>query len=693
MEEAISGVIEKISPPYQGGWRFASVPPHGTVVGALGDLQPGDHCIFKGGWKQHPKFGKQFEASLVEIEIPRDRKGIMDYLARHFKWIGPTIARNLVEEFGDDLFQVMEKEPGRLSSIQGITEARAREIHKEYLEIRNERELDIWFATHGITMGLRNKLVEKYGSKSEAVEAVKEDPYRLADDIWGVGFKKADQIALSMGIRRDSERRTNAGVRWVLESAAEGEGHCFLPEGELIMRCREILGSTVDRVKAAIETGIAAGKLVRRGEAVYTVPLHNAERSVAENLKRLAESHHEEMMREIGHETIAQMDADQQKALHLALNSKVSIITGGPGVGKTWTVNRIIEALGDRKIELAAPTGKAAKRMAEMSGRPARTIHRLLEFHPYNGFQRSRENPLECDTLILDETSMIDIRLMACLMDAVSTKSQVIFVGDVDQLPSVGPGRVLADLIESRAIPTAHLRTLHRQAAESFINVNAKLLNAGQKLKISKASGDFWFLPEEDAESIPDIIVKACRVIPKRFQCNMDDIQVLCPQKRGPVGAENLNRVLRPVLNEGSEKIPGTPFMAGDRVIQLRNNYSLEVFNGDIGKVAGTDSEHLQVVYDDLQGKRTVMYPLTGIDELQLAYALTVHKSQGSEFPVVIVPVHTTNYMMLKRNLLYTAITRGKKLVVLAGTMKAINVAIRTVDSTMRCSNLKQLMQ
>jgi exodeoxyribonuclease V alpha subunit len=405
-------------------------------------------------------------------------------------------------------------------------------------------------------------------------------------------------------------------------------------------------------------------------------------------------------MSELTKDEIAELDEDQQAALALALESKIVIITGGPGVGKTHTTNTIIRALGKRSIELACPTGKAAKRLSEMTGREARTIHRLLEFSPIlGGFTRNRDNPLDYDTLIIDETSMIDVPLMHSLMDALTLNTQVIFVGDHNQLPSVGPGRVLADMIESGIVPVAYLKTLHRQAAKSRININAQKVNAGAKLipadfsEPADSEGDFWFVPEGVAEAIPALVTKIIQAIPGQFGFSFENIQVLCPQRRGPIGTQSMNEILRPVLNPKGEKLSGSSFQSGDRVIQTRNNYDLGVFNGDIGAVASADRDYLYLNFEDLKGKREVAYPLSDIGDLQLAYALTVHKFQGSENPVIIIPVHTTNYLMLQRNLLYTGITRGKKLVILVGTLKAVNLAIKTVDSSQRYSNLQKWLK
>lgn len=687
--ETITGTIETISRAYNNGWRFASIHPHGTVVGMLPEgLQPGDVCRFSGAWKQHEKYGRQFQADDASIEIPSDVRGVRDYLDRHFKYIGPSIAARLIEAFGDDLFDVIEHYPERLESIRGITPGRAREIHAEYLQVKNDRKHDVFFATHGITLGMRNRLVDQYGGKTNAIAAIKENPYALADAVWGVGFKKADKIALSIGVLKDSAHRLGAGVRWVLEEASQGEGHCYLPAEELLKRSREILEVGEDAIKEAVNNSIRSGTLTVIGGAVYRTDVLAMERAIARKLRPLASSRHERMMVELSSDNISGMDEDQRRALNLALSSKVVVITGGPGVGKTYTINRIIQALGDADIALAAPTGKAAKRMAEMSGRSAKTIHRLLVFNPEFGFLFNAHNPLTCDTLIIDETSMLDISLMYHLMDAVKDQ-QIIFVGDVNQLPSVGPGAVLSDLISSGVIPVAYLKTLHRQAAASSININAQRINSGQKLLVDKEKRDLVFIQEEDPLIIATRIMGICQKIPESTEFRPDDIQVLCPQKRGPIGTENMNTLLRPVLNPTGGKLKGVPFHHGDRVIQTRNNYQLGIFNGDIGRVVKVDENYLFVEIDGDE----VSYPLSELSNLKPAYALTVHKSQGSEFPVVIMPIHTTNYMMLKKNLIYTGITRGKKLVVLVGTMKAANLAIRTVDTSTRYTTLARFLK
>lgn len=531
-------------------------------------------------------------------------------------------------------------------------------------------------------------MVEHYGSKAAAVEAIKEDPYNLSEVVWGVGFKTADQIAQTLIVSPESPNRIRAALRYLLHEQAEGAGHCFLPAQELARYAQELLGIDSSLIWQGIKSGIADGRLVDHGGELYHPELFEAEQEVARTLRALAASHHEIIIQELSREEISELDPDQLAALMMACKSKVCVITGGPGTGKTFTIRRILAALGNRKVALAAPTGKAAKRMSEMTGRAASTIHRLLAYDPFVGrFIHDCNNPLDHDTLIIDETSMIDIRLMRSLLTAVTNQTQIILVGDMDQLPSVGPGRVLADMIESDMIPVARLQTLHRQAAESLININAKHINRGAKLQVNNALGDdLWFIAEEDPAAVAESIRKLIRIIPERFGYPLNEIQVLCPQKRGLIGTKELNQELRPLFNPDGTKLEGTPFLSGDRVIQLRNNYQLGVFNGDILTVTGVDPVAC-LLHLDLDGT-TIGYPLVKVVELQLAYALTIHKSQGSEFSVVIVPMHAANYIMLKRNLLYTAITRGKRLVFLVGQMKAVNLAIRTIDTSRRYTGL-----
>lgn len=701
--ETLAGQITDIRGPYRDNWCILTVKPEGNkssdlinVTGSLANFQPGDVCTFEGRWKTSQKYGKQFAAEVAVLTVPRDKDGMRLYLTRSFKWIGPVLAGKLIEVYGENLFSIIENSPESLTKVNGITPDRAKEIHEEYLKVKEDRSYDLWFAKNHISLNMQNRLVERYGDKETVIKKIKVNPYLLADEVYGVGFKKADFIALSIGIGRDSAVRVGACLRWILNEATN-EGHCYLPQAELIQRCMEYVSSDYSKVFDSLTDAFRSGKMLFVDGHIYSSNIYTCETEIAQKLRALASAHHSEIMSELDASETMELDVDQQKALFLALSSKIVIITGGPGCGKTFTINRIIRALGSRRIALAAPTGKAAKRVSEMTNRSASTIHRLLEFSPMSGgFMRGEDNPLSCDTLIIDETSMIDVPLMAALLRATTLDHQIILVGDYNQLPSVGPGRILADMIDSGIIPVARLHTLHRQAARSLINLNAQKINAGKKLTKedfcppADSTGDFWFCSEESAEDIPALIIKAICAIPKQFGYGFDDIQVLCPQKKGPVGSFHLNEVIRPVLNPAGQKLPGATFLSGDRVIQMHNNYDLNIFNGDIGTVQSADKDYLFIEFEDLQGRRVVRYPLSDLADLQLAYALTIHKSQGSEFPVVVMPIHTTNYMMLKRNLIYTGITRGKKLVVLVGTFKALNLAIKTLDSSERYTNLKK---
>lgn len=702
----IQGTIESLSRQFNQGWRIGTLRGLGKVTGLYpADCEVGDFIAADGEYVSHPRYGEQFEATQIRREIPSDTRGLRDYLDKWFPFIGPITAMALIERFGESLFDVMEKNHQLLVAVKGITEARAQQIHEQYLEIKSDVSRDQFFSRHMITPAMVNRLILEYGDKQSAIDTIEANPYLLADEVWGIGFKKADLIAQSMGIAKDSRRRINAGLEWVLQEASQGEGHCCLPRKELIKRACEILESDAEKVGALIESKIAGGDLVEsKDDMIYLAMLWAAEIDVASKLCLLAGTPQEVMMSELEESDLASMDSDQRLAVDYALRSRILVITGGPGVGKTYTVNMILKALGrERDVSLAAPTGKAAKRMSEATGREAMTLHRLLRYVPGLGFTVNRENPLKCDTLIVDESSMIDITLMHHLCDALTVRTQIIFVGDVDQLPSVGPGRVLGDMIDSGVIPTVRLTQLHRQAEHSFINRNAQRINRGEMIELpdqNSVDSDFYFVQEEAATEIPDMIRKVIELYSSTKGMKPEDIQVLCPMKRGPAGTESLNTFLRPFLNLAGQPIKDSPFLTGDRVIQTKNNYDLEVFNGDVGVVDDMcvvdeflEEKKLVVSFEDASGPRRVGYSRTQADQLQLAYSLTVHKSQGSEFPVVIVPVHTTNYIMLKRNLIYTAITRAKRCVILVGTLKAVKLAVKTVDASVRWTGLKQAMQ
>ena len=722
--ETITGRVRGLAGPFTNDFMVLDVEPHGKIVGCLPGLEPGDFCRFEGKWVEHSKFGRQFRAANAVVETPKDEQGLYYYLERHFPWIGPAVAKTMVKTFEKELFDVFEHEPGRLTEVKGITPDRATEIHETYMKVKADLEADSWFASHDISLAMLKRILKRYQNKQLAMSAIKSNPYRLADLIDGIGFKRADEIAGMIGVDRTSKHRLNAGALWTLKEAGEKKGHCFLPQDQFNAIAAKLLGVNHTLFNEAVDNLLEAEKMYSEEGALYLADLKTAEDYVAHALTELARAPHEAVLNNLTKDDLIKLDADQQKALELALKSKVLIITGGPGVGKSYTVDAIIQALGftkedNRLLRLAAPTGKAAKRMVEMTGMTAETIHRLLEFHPELGFRRNEDNLLIIEgrrpygnwrfkpirTIIIDESSMVDIRLMASFLKAVHPATQVIFVGDVDQLPSVGPGRVLKDMIDA-GIPTARLQTLHRQAAESNINLNAKKINAGKPLKKDDFGKDFWFVPvkphkdpSKEVAQIPELIIRAIEGIMENltYQAGDEnraftehDIQILCPMKKSAAGTTNLNDALRAVLNPQGQKLRYGTFWEGDRIIQLRNNYDLEVFNGDIGRVVGSDRYSITVAFEDVEGERLVAYPLEDAQDLALAYALTIHKSQGSEFPCVIMPVHTTHYIMLKRNLLYTGITRGKKMVVLVGTMKAINIAINTMDSDTRFSHLKE---
>ena len=691
--DQITGKIESMSQAFKNGWRILSVAPNIAATGCIpGGIHPGDNCLFKGKWQTHPRYGKQFSISHIEVETPKDVQGIQDYLMSNFKWIGPHIAKKVVDHFGENLFDVMKNDPLTLCQISGITKSRASEISLKYIQVEESRQIDIFFSIHGVTLNMQSRLVECYGSKEAAYKKVREDPYALADELWGVGFKKADTIALSMGTEKTSPRRIEAGIMWALKFA-EGDGHCFLPEKNLTRIAIDQLGVDGRFFFPCLEKLYERGDLIKAGTAVYTPDMLHYEENISAKLLKLTMRKEPRMLKNLTQKDLDTLDDDQRLAVAYAVNANIQIITGSPGVGKTYMIKKIIEALGqDCDVVLAAPTGKAAKRMEEATGRTAKTIHRLLEYDFHSGaFSRNKDLPLDCDTLIVDEASMIDVSLMYSLLDAITEKTQLILVGDKDQLPSVGPGAIFRDMIESNMIPSVFLKTLHRQAKESIIIKNAHLINNGKKIINNPDNLDFRFIEEERSENIPGIIEKLCSDLMNEWQCS--DVQVLCPMKKGPIGTKNLNSIIRPVFNPGFEnirKIRGTIFHLNDRVIQIKNNYQLGIFNGDIGFVSRQIDDEKFIV--DFNGNH-IEYPISTVDQLQFAYALTIHKFQGSESRVVIIPVHTTNFIMLKRNLLYTGITRGKELVIFVGTMKAVNIAIRTMDSSKRFTGLMEKLK
>ncbi len=698
-----------------------------TVVGQIFPIDEGEEIKVSGLWKVHPRYGLQFQAEQWEKVEPATVEGIERYLGSGLiKGIGPTYARRLVSAFGLDTLRVLSQEPHRLREVSGIGAIRAQRIVKAWEEQRGMRDVMLFLQGHGISSTLALKIYRAFGT--ETVAKVKDNPYCLAREVHGIGFILADRIARNMGISDDSPLRVQAGILHVLNKFSDG-GHCFAPLALLKDNASQLLGVDGDATEKAIQKLAGKGDIIieeraDRAEKVYGRDLYQAECRVTSALRNLLAS--SSSLRDKGLKGIRDkgldpstlqffipstflLDEEQREAVVQALQKKVLVITGGPGTGKTTLLTSLLALLRESDISfaLAAPTGRAAKRMAEMSGEEARTIHRLLEYDPRDHrFQRKENNPLKVDVVIIDEASMVDLFLMDHLLRAVDPRSHFILLGDVDQLPSVGPGSVLRDLIESGVVPVVVLRRIFRQARESLIVTNAHRILHGQPPLYGdgKTRSDFVFIARQSEEEILEAIkglVKSLRV--QGFQELRDflrfnpstlrpfnEVQVLSPMHRGLLGTMHLNRELRNLLNPEGESVErgGSLFRLGDRVMQLRNNYDKGVFNGDMGKIVTIDNAEGELCVD-FYG-RPVSYAFEELEELSLAYATSIHKSQGSEYPVVIIPLHTSHYPMLYRSILYTAVTRGKELVVLVGSQKALWMAIRNVRVEQRFTGLKE---
>lgn len=684
-----------------------------TVVGNLLSVSPGEVLKLKGEWHNHPKFGEQFKISSYESVIPATVKGIERYLGSGLiKGIGPVMAKRLVTKFGVETLQVIETDTKRLAEVDGIGEKRIGMIKKAWDDQKEIREVMVWLQGNGVSPTYGAKIYKQYGK--ESVQIVQQNPYRLATDIFGIGFITADKIAEQIGIAKDSLVRAEAGILYVLHQLAD-DGHVFYPYEPLIEECNKVLGVERDIIVKAIGTIALEKKIIiedlcqeefkENNKAVYLAKFHVCEVGIASRLKALMQYQknlrafdRDKAIEWVQQELVIQLAENQQMAVREAIDKKVMVVTGGPGTGKTTIINSIIkiyEKLGKRVL-LSAPTGRAAKRMSEATGHEAKTIHRLLEFSPKEGrFKKNEDTPLNADLIVIDETSMVNTLLMYQFLKAVPKDATLILVGDVDQLPSVGAGNVLKDIIDSGSIPTVRLNEIFRQAKESMIIVNAHRINNGEMPWFTPQGNqpqDFYFFQIEEPEEVLAKIVELCRdKIPQKFGFKpIDDIQVLTPMHRGVVGSANLNQELQKQLNPQQDEFVtgGKTLKIGDKVMQIRNNYDKEVFNGDIGKISKHDREQHEVVvnYDG----RAVPYEYTELDEIVHAYAVSVHKSQGSEYPVVVIPILTQHYMLLQRNLIYTGITRGKQMVVLVGTKKALAIAIKNNKPQKRYTLLRE---
>ena len=669
-----------------------------TLVGNLLEVPVGSVLLCRGEWKVDKRYGSQFVAATWEETMPATVYGIEKYLGSGLvKGIGPRFARAIVQRFGTETIDIIETEIERLYEVPNIGRKRVAKIRESWEKQKDIKNVMLFLQGYGVSTAYAAKIYREYGK--ESIDKVRENPYRLADDIWGIGFKTADGIAAKMGYGKEDPRRCRSGILYTLGQLSD-EGHVYAGEEQLVKTAGQLLEAGETAIRDTLAGMLQAEDLILDKDAIYLPPFYHAECGTSRRLRDLAESTGRSLFdglfdpSSLTAETGIEYDEVQLAAIRQAVTSKVMVLTGGPGTGKTTTTQGIIAALkkAGLRVLLAAPTGRAAKRMSEATGMEAKTIHRLLEYNPQDGYKRNDENPLEGDALIVDECSMIDILLMNNLLKAVPVGMRLVFVGDIDQLPSVGAGNVLRDIIDSQRIPVVRLVCIFRQAQKSRIVMNAHAINQGRFPDTSNGRDtDFFFMREDDPERAAETIVRLVKErLPRAYRESPDRIQVLTPMQRGVVGAANLNLLLQQALNPSGPSLGrgGYTYRQGDRVMQLRNNYAKDVFNGDLGYIREVDTEDRMLTVD-FDGK-WVEYDVTELDELTLAYATTIHKAQGSEYPIVVMPVLMTHYVMLQRNLIYTGITRAKKICVLLGAAKALAYAVRNVSVLKRNTRLKE---
>jgi exodeoxyribonuclease V alpha subunit len=712
-QEILAGIVERVTYHNdESGFCVLRVKARGhrdlvTVVGHSAAISAGEWITATGEWFNDRTHGLQFKARFLKTTPPTTAEGIEKYLSSGMiRGIGPVYAKKMVKAFGEQVFDIIEANPERLREVDGIGVVRAQRITAAWAEQKAVREIMVFLHSHGVGTARAVRIYKTYGA--DAIQVMTDNPYRLARDIRGIGFRTADAIAMKLGIEKTAMIRVRAGISYALTEAMD-QGHCGLPVEELGPLAVELLDVPKELIQTALDLQLAEGTVIANavGETrcVFLAGLYKSEQAIAERLRTLAGGKlpwawidPDKALPWIEQKTGLSLAPSQREAIKLALMAKVLVVTGGPGVGKTTIVNSILRILAAKGVNLllCAPTGRAAKRMTEATGFEAKTIHRLLEVDPKGGgFKRNAENPLDCELLVIDETSMVDVPLMHALLKALPDSSALLVVGDIDQLPSVGPGQVLADIIQSEAIPVVRLTEVFRQAAESRIITAAHRINKGQMPDLARPDGesDFYFVNAAEPEAAVPLIVDLVRNrIPTRFGFDpIRDVQVLCPMNRGGVGARSLNIELQAALNPATEqKVErfGWTFAPGDKVMQIENDYEKEVYNGDVGYIDAVDLDAGELTAS-FEG-RAVTYGFGELDTLVPAYAATIHKSQGSEYPAVVIPVMTQHYAMLQRNLIYTGITRGKKLVVIVGQAKAVAIAVKNVAGRRRWTKLRE---